>query len=145
MPHTRMEIRAGADETFAALTEAELYADWIVGSHRVRRVERDWPAPGSGFHHTVGTRVLGLADRTAVEEIGPGRRLVLTAQALPVGRARVELWVEEHAEGCTVHFDERPLSGPVRLVPAIAREPLTAVRNVVSLARLRRLVEARSG
>jgi hypothetical protein len=50
-----------------------------------------WPAPGSSFHHAVGTGPAEVPDATTVVEIDPPRRLALEARFRLPEVASVEL------------------------------------------------------
>ncbi|MFA9445945.1 SRPBCC domain-containing protein [Egicoccus sp. AB-alg6-2] len=137
-------IPASRDAVFAALAEPDTYPRWVVGAQRIRAVEGNWPAPGATFHHVVGAFPLRLRDSTSVLECAEGRLLVLEARARPMGRARVELHLEEVPGGTRVRMVEFPTSGPARFAPDLVLAPSIRRRNHVSLERLEAVVTGSS-
>jgi uncharacterized protein YndB with AHSA1/START domain len=141
-PHaaiTTKELPVPPDTVWQLLADGRKYADWVVGASHVRDVETNWPAIGSKFHHTVGVWPFHLRDNTVVEECDDGQRLVLEARARPLGRARVEIALEEIPTGTRVVMAEEARS------PSFARwsnpvlAPMIHVRNVEALRRLAEL------
>jgi hypothetical protein len=136
MAVTTKDLPVSRDKVWPLLADGRRYADWVVGASHVRDVESTWPAAGSQFHHTVGIWPLHLRDTTAVKECEVGQRLVLEARALPFGRARVEIVLEDILAGTRMVMSEEVCS------PSIARwsnpllAPLIHVRNMESLRRL---------
>ncbi|MFA9429548.1 SRPBCC domain-containing protein [Egicoccus sp. AB-alg2] len=133
-------IPASRAAVFAALAEPGTYPRWVVGAQRIRAVEGQWPLPGATFHHVVGAFPLRLRDSTTVVDAADDERLVLEARARPVGRARVELHLEEVPGGTRVRMNEYPISGPTRFVPEAFLAPSIRQRNELSLERLEGLV-----
>jgi hypothetical protein len=39
---------------FDVLRDGAGYADWVVGTRMIRRVEPGWPRRGTAIHYTVG-------------------------------------------------------------------------------------------
>ena len=140
MAENTVHIDASPDEVFAFFADGCTYADWVVGAKEVRRVEGDWPARGSSFHHSVGVGPANLKDRTEVLEVEEPTKLVLDARAYPLGRATVELIVEPDGIGTRVVMRERLAN-----VPGIVNrlvDPLIYLRNTESLRRLRSAIES---
>jgi hypothetical protein len=141
MAVTTKDLPVTRDKAWRILADGRRYADWVVGASHVRDVESEWPAAGSQFHHTVGIWPLHLRDTTAVRECEVGQRLVLEARALPFGRARVEIVLEDIPAGTRIGMSEEACS------PSIARwinpllAPLIHVRNTEALRRLANLCE----
>lgn len=133
-------IPASREALFAAFADPYTYPDWVVGAQRIRAAEGDWPEPGSTFHHVVGMFPIHVRDSTSVVEVERDRRIVLDARARPMGRARVELHLEDTPGGTRVRMVEFPVSGPATLAPAILVEPSIRKRNHHTLERLERLV-----
>lgn len=144
MSRTVAYIPAAAEQIFAVITDATTYADWVVGAKEIRAVEPEWPAPGAGFHHTVGVGPLSTRDETRVRELDPPRRLSLRARAWPAGEAHVTLLLEEAGAGTRVTMLEEPVSGPGRWLHNPVMDAAIHARNSVSLRRLARLATARS-
>lgn len=137
-------IPASREAVFAVMADPYSYPDWVVGAQRVRSVEGEWPRAGATFHHVVGMFPLHVRDSTSVVEVEDGRCLVLDARARPMGRARVELCLEDTPGGTRVRMIEYPVSGPATLAPGFVVEPSIRKRNHVTLERLERLVTGRS-
>jgi uncharacterized protein YndB with AHSA1/START domain len=144
MAHNTGYIDADPDTVFAVLSDASTYADWVVGSRRVRDADADFPAVGSRFHHEVGIPPLLLRDHTEVLECRPPTRLVLRAKTRPFATARVELSLTPQGTGTRVELDERAGDLPSRWALNRFSDPLIHLRNTHSLRRLRRISEARS-
>lgn len=72
-------IRATPAAAYAVLADGWAYAGWVVGASHVRAVQADWPAAGSRLFQASGTWPLLMEDDTRVEQVDPGRRLVLLA------------------------------------------------------------------
>jgi NAD(P)-dependent dehydrogenase (short-subunit alcohol dehydrogenase family)/uncharacterized protein YndB with AHSA1/START domain len=142
MARNRVHIHAAPEEVFAVLSDPGRYPEWVVGAAGVRDYDEDFPAVGSQFHHKVGTLPISLKDHTEVLEAEPPRRLVLKANARPLGTARIELDLKEREGGTELRMEEVPGD---RLTSLVADNPLfdTALRlrNAEGLARLKRLVE----
>lgn len=144
MSRTVAYLAAPAEQIFAVLTDAATYAYWVVGSKEVRAVEPDWPAPGSGFHHTVGVGLLATRDETRVLRIAPPGLLELQARAWPSGEARVTLTLDPAGQGTRVTMVEEPVSGPARWLHNPVLDAAAHARNTVALRRLARVVTERS-
>jgi uncharacterized protein YndB with AHSA1/START domain len=144
MARTTIRTAVSPDRVFEVLTDAEAYADWVVGAKQVRAVDDGWPAPGTAFHHSVGAGPATLDDSTTVVELDPPRRLVLRGRARPLGTMAIALDVRRAADGTEITITERPAAGPPRWLRgpyAWAMDVLIHLRNVESLRRLRRLAE----
>lgn len=137
-----LEMRATPDEIFAVLSDGYAYDDWVVGAKQIRRVDDEWPAVGSMFHHELGVGPIDIEDSSKVIEVDPPRHLVLSVRFRPAGTAVVELTLEPLDETTTrVVMKETPTSGAARKL-ALATSVMLFVRNEWSLLRLRRLVDA---
>ncbi len=138
-------VEASSGQVWGVLSDGWLYATWVVGASRIRRVDADWPAPGSRIHHSVGLWPVLIDDHTQVCAETPGRELVLKARAWPVGEARVRLTIDELDDQRTrVSMIEDATAGPGRLIPRPARQLLIRPRNRESLRRLALLAQGRS-
>jgi hypothetical protein len=140
-------VMAGIDEhaVFDVLRDGWTYAEWVVGTRKIRAVEHGWPAPGTALHYTVGYRPLRKEGDTRSLAYEPDRRLELEAQAWPAGTARIELRAEPVQDGTLVSIDEHPLRGPGVLLHNPAADALVRVRNAETLRRLERCVRRRRG
>lgn len=151
MSRNQLVIDAPVREVWAVLADAHRYADWVVGAKEVRVVEGDWPTPGSSFGHRIGLPaplgLLSLTDETKVGAAVPEERLVLHVEIGPLGSAEVELVLEEdvHRPRTTVRMRERPTSGPIRWFNNPVQERAFWVRNLLSLAKLKLIVEHEAG
>ena len=70
---------------------------------------------------------------------------MLEVRFRPTGVARVDLRVERDAAGSVVTMEETPTGGALSHVPNALVDPLLAIRNALSLRRLRREVERGAG
>ena len=146
MTTNRVEIDVPPHAVYAVLLDPYAYADWVVGSKRVRAVDDDWPAPGSRFHHTVGAPGVDIKDSSKLVEVEADRRVVLEVRFRPVGIAVVSLDLEPLDGGrrTQVTMTEHPKSGPVRTWWSPLLDAATYARNAASLWRLARLSKART-
>jgi uncharacterized protein YndB with AHSA1/START domain len=135
----RRFIPAPPESVWRVLADPDSYAHWVVGSKRIRDADASWPSPGSRFHHTVGVGPLTVDDHTESLAADPPRRLVLRANARPLGVAKVEIELEAQPGGTCVTLTENPagLQRPLAFFPPV--QVLTWVRNIESLARMERL------
>jgi uncharacterized protein YndB with AHSA1/START domain len=143
MSRNSVRVSAPPRSIFAVLDDACAYPRWVVGARRIRRVDDDWPAVGSRFHHALGTTVGELHDWSEIIERDPPHHLVLEVCFRPTGVARVELTIVADGDESVVTIAEEPVSGPAALLPGIVVEPLLTLRNALSLQRLRHEVERR--
>ena len=144
MSRTVSYIAAPRERIFAVLTNAWTYADWVVGAKEIRDVEPEWPAVGSGFHHTVGVGPFATRDETRVRALEPPGHLALRARAWPAGEADVTLLLDEAGAGTRVTMLEEPVSGPARWLHNPLLDAATHARNTIALRRLARLAVERS-
>ena len=144
MARAELVIAASPWAVWDVLSDPRAYADWVVGSDTIRGWDGPWPAVGSRFHHRVGVPPATIPDHTEVLEAEPPHRLVLLANARPLGSARVELVIAEHPAGALVRMVEDPATPIGRLLLPPPGHLLLRLRNGESLRRLRGLVEARA-
>jgi hypothetical protein len=137
-------VRAPAAAVWAVVSDGWLYANWVVGTSRVRAVDTTWPQEGSRIHHSFGVWPAVIDDETVSLLAVPGERLHLKAKGWPMGEARVELSITDGpAETCTVTIVEDAVTGPGVLVPLPLRQAAIAVRNKEALRRLSLIAEGR--
>ena len=141
MATTRTQIAASPDEVFAALANPENYGDWVVGSDTIRDADPAWPKVGSRFHHRVGFGLLKVSDHTEVLAVDPPHRLVMHAQARPLGTAKVTMLLAGRDGRTDVTMIEVAGDRLSRLALNRLTDPLIHVRNVEALRRLKRIVE----
>jgi uncharacterized protein YndB with AHSA1/START domain len=139
MARTERLIPASPERIFAVLADPSSYAQWVVGSDRIRDADVNWPAPGSRFHHRVGCGPLKVNDHTEVLAVHPPDRLELRAKARPLGTARVSLRLERRGGGTLVTMVEDPGDPLTRLVFNPLTHLLVRGRNAESLRRLEEL------
>ena len=121
-----------------------LYSNWVVGTSHMRAVEKDWPAAGSKLFHASGVWPAVARDESQVEEVVPGRRLVLIARGRPFGEARVVIDLEADGGQTLVTMRETPCAGPGKWLHNPVSDAALARRNVESLARLTCIAERRT-
>jgi uncharacterized protein YndB with AHSA1/START domain len=148
MARNTAHIDAPPAAVFAVLADAHTYEHWVVGCKEIRDADDGWPAPGTMFHHRVGVGPLNTADYTQVISVDRPRCLVLRARARPLGTARVTFELAATGTGMGTGTDivmlEGPLSDWTRRLWNPVLDKLTYLRNVETLRRLKKLVEARA-
>jgi uncharacterized protein YndB with AHSA1/START domain len=138
-------VAASSEQVFSVLDDAEAYPDWVVGARRIRAVDRRWPRVGSRFHHAIGAPGAEIEDSSQVVRREPPHLLELQVRFRPAGVAHVKLRVKQLRRGrARITMTERITGGPLRRVPRILTDPAIGLRNVWSLRRLRRVIEARA-
>jgi Polyketide cyclase / dehydrase and lipid transport len=133
--------RASPDEAFDVLEDAYTYPPWVLGTRRIRRVDENWPAIGSVFHHAIGTSVAELHDSTKMLDRQRPSYIELEVRFRPTGVATVRLFVAPAGDGSRVTLEETPTGGPFAWLPQLVTDPLLALRNGLSLGRFRRIAE----
>ena len=136
-------VEAPPEAVFAVLADPAAYGAFVVGSKHVRRFEPTFPELGSCFHHTLGVGPFILRDKTCVEEVEDGRRLVLLAHMRPFAVNRVAFTLRPVEDGTEVEVEEYAVEGPVAAVWNPAFEVAMGVRNQEMLRRLKRIAERR--
>lgn len=148
MTTSALGIAAPAEVVFEILVDAEAYPQWLVGAKHIRRVDDDWPAPGSSFHHAVGVGPLKVRDRTTVLLAAAPHTLVLLARIGPIGTARIRFTVTPTEDGSHLSIEEAPASGTLRALWNPVTRPLLGIglwgRNALSLQAFRALAEDRA-
>jgi uncharacterized protein YndB with AHSA1/START domain len=144
MAYTSREVEASVHDVFALLTDPQTYPDWLAGASDIRAVDDDWPRLGSKFHHWVGVGPLRVADSTKVLEIEPDRRLRLGVRARPFVSAIATFTLVGDDRRCMVSLEEEPAVPLIGTIVRPVMDPLTHLRNHVSLRRLAALAAARA-
>jgi hypothetical protein len=146
MMQTSWQTGATRQQVWNVLSEGWLYASWVVGASRIRKVDPQWPAVGARLHHSVGSWPLLLNDETRVLTSRPARLLRLLASTRPVGEALVEIELTDRtdAPGSTIELREELVSGPARLIAAPLLKAALVPRNRESLRRLSFMAEGRA-
>lgn len=132
---------ASPAEVWAVIADGWSYANWVVGASRIRAVSSDWPAEGARIHHSVGAWPAVLDDETVVLHCEPGRLVRLRAKTNPLGAAFVELELTPEGSGTRIEMREDAESGPISLVPQVARQLAIAPRNREATLRLALIAE----
>jgi uncharacterized protein YndB with AHSA1/START domain len=143
MSSTTRRIDAAPHEVFGVLSDPRSYAYWVLGSKAIRDADRDWPAEGSRFHHTVGFGPFRVRDHTCVEEVRRDEYLQLRTRARPMGTARVKLDLAASAGGTEITMVEQAADAATAFAFTPATHALVHRRNVRSLERLAELAEGR--
>lgn len=135
-------IDAPVGDVFQVLSDARRYPQWVVGASRLRTVDPDFPEPGSSFGHKIGIWPLLINDETKVVRRDGERRLLLQAEIGVLGAATVDLYLEPVGNDRTrLRMVETPVTGPIRWFHNPLQDRAFWMRNLVSLALLRRIAE----
>lgn len=145
MAANEIHVDASPEQIFGVLSDADAYADWVVGSEAVGEADRDFPAAGSRFHHRIRFGPLTVEDHTRVVYAEPPRILALQAKARPLGTARVTIQLHEEDGGTRVRMVEDPGNRLTALLATPFTHLVLRGRNDESLRRLKRLSESRAG
>jgi uncharacterized protein YndB with AHSA1/START domain len=142
MAVNEIEVAAPPETVWDVLADPQAYAEWVLGTKRIRGADDGFPAEGTRLYHTIGAGPLSLSDWTRVVESEPPRRLVLDARLGPLGAARVVIELYERDGGTRVVVAEQGTRGP-NVVLSRAGDVALRGRNRWSLDRLRDLAERR--
>jgi len=124
------------------LRDGWLFALWVTGASHIRKVEGDWPQPGSKIHHAVGVWPALIKDHTEATAFDPEGMVELLARGWPLGEALVRIEVHEENGGSRILLGERIVSGAGTFLRPVERL-LIPPRNAESLGRLVALAEGR--
>jgi hypothetical protein len=137
-------VHAPAPVVWSVLADGWQYATWVVGASRIRKVEPEWPRPGSRLHHSFGVWPVLIDDHTEVLTCDPGRALLLKARGWPAGEAQVRIKITASGPDVSVvSIAEDAVAGPGRLLPRPVRQSLIGPRNIETLRRLALITEGR--
>lgn len=143
MARNEITVDAPAETVYAVLADPRRYADFVVGSRRVRRFDPRWPEPGTAIHHSLGFEPLVLRDSTVSLEDDPPRRLVVEARMRPLAITPTAFDLAPDGAGTRVVAEEHPTSGLLSWAWNPALDGVLRLRNAVMLRRLKRLAEDR--
>jgi hypothetical protein len=139
----RVEINAEIGKVFSLLSDPWTYADWVVGSDRIREADANWPEVGSEFKHVVGVWPFKSHDHSWVESVVPPNQLRLRVKARPFITARVWLDLKPGGAGTVVEMYEDAADPVSRIALNPLTQPMIVVRNKIALGRLRDMAEGR--
>jgi uncharacterized protein YndB with AHSA1/START domain len=143
MAHNEIDVHAPPEAVFDVLADPRSFARWVVGSRRIRRVDQDWPAPGTCFDHAVGIGPLAVKDSSCVEASERPRLLRLLVMVRPISKAHVTLRLLPEPGGTRLTMDEHAADARSRLLFNRLTDPLVKLRNQESLRRLKAMAEGR--
>jgi uncharacterized protein YndB with AHSA1/START domain len=143
MAYTSREIMAPASDVFDVLTDPYTYPSWLIGAAIIRSVDDNWPEVGSRFHHSVGFGPFVIPDDTKIEAIVPGSLLRLRVRARPLVLATATFELVDGGSRCVVMLEEEPRLRVLGNMVRPVLDPMTHMRNHVSLRRLAEVVEER--
>ena len=138
--------RCNPEAVLGVLADGWAYSTWVVGTARIRAVDREWPEPGTRILHSVGMWPALIDDETVVRAWDPERSIELQARGWPAGEARVLIEVKPAApgDGCRIRVTEDANKGPGMLLPRPVRSAVIGPRNVETLRRLAFIAERRT-
>lgn len=138
------DVDAPASAVWQVLCDGWTYANWVVGTARIRDVDPDWPEADTRIKHSVGPWPLLIQDRTVSLRSVPERELAIRARGWPLGEAQVVIRIDPTGpEQCRVSISEDAVAGPGKLAPRPARQAVIAPRNRETLYRLALIAEGR--
>lgn len=141
MALNHITTRCSPEEIFSHLVDCAEYPKWLLGASKIRRIEAEWPAVGSCFHHTIGHGPLRFRDRSEVIAVDPPHRLELHVRVTPLVQGRVTFTVRPCGDGALLTLQEEPAA---RLIGNLVRpvlDPVTHLRNHRSLHQLAALMD----
>lgn len=145
MPCAETFIQAPPEDVFDLLADPWSYVDWVAGTHAIREVDPRWPRRGARFHHTLAFGPLHVSDYSVAETARRPRLLRFRGKARPVGTAHVTFDLRPRRGGTRVTLTEDPADPLTGLLFFPWAHLLVRRRMVISLRRLKRLVEAGEG
>ncbi len=141
-PTDSIVVDADPDTVFDVLCDPQAYVTWVVGAHRLRDVDRHWPAEGARFHHAIGLRPVEMQDSTTMRHCDRPHLVQLEIKARPIIVADVEFRLEPTDGRTRITMSERPTGGLLWLAGPLS-VPLLTLRNRLALHRLAALLERR--
>lgn len=130
---------------WATLSDGWLYATWVIGTSKIRSVDRDFPAEGTKIHHGFGLWPVMIEDDSEVLECVPEQRMVLQARGWPMGEATTVIELQPSGTGTALRLFETPTKGPGAWVHNPLLEAMLHKRLTEMLDRLTRICEGRAG
>jgi uncharacterized protein YndB with AHSA1/START domain len=147
MARNEIVIDAPPSEVYETLLDAKNYPKWVLGAKRLRGVDASWPRRGSRFSPKVGAGPVEMDANTRLLEKQENRLVVLCVQLQPLATGIVRLALKPKARGrkTRVVMTEDATSGPLAWFKNPVTTATIAIRNALSLRRLRRLVASGRG
>ncbi len=139
MAYASREIDAPCERVFRVLIDPWTYPSWLAGASDMRDVDEAWPQIGSKFHHRVGVGPFTISDSTKVLAVEQNRLLRLAVRARPLVSAVVTFTLLGDGDRCVVSFEEEPAPRAIGNLVRPVLDPVTHVRNHLSLKRLAQL------
>ena len=136
MAKVAVTTKASPDAVFNLLADPDTYPRWLIGAKHIRGKDGEWPEVGSRFHHRVGLGPFALSDSTKVLESEPPSYLALEVNASKAVKGIVRFWLREGNGGTEVEMEEEPAHRFIGNLVRPVLDPLTHVRNALSLRRL---------
>jgi uncharacterized protein YndB with AHSA1/START domain len=137
-------VRRPPERVWEVLADGFAYAQWVVGTREIRRVDEGWPAVGTSIHYTLGLGPVTFRGRTTSRVVEEGRRLGLEADASVLGTARIMIELLPWGEDTVLLLDEHPLRGPGYRFHNTFSDALLLLRGRPMVKNLARVVESRS-
>ena len=134
-------VKRPPEQVWDFLSRGDRYAEWVVGTRRIRAVDDDWPAVGSELHFSFGVGSLTIDDRTTVRNADPPHMLELEIHAGRIGTARLLFEIRQWGRHTVVVLDEHPLSGPGAHFHNMLLDVGLRFRNRRMLDKLAKLIE----
>ncbi|GAA4246759.1 SRPBCC family protein [Dactylosporangium darangshiense] len=141
---TERIVRAPAERVYSVLSDGWSYADWVVGTTHIRKVDSGWPAPGAKLRHKSGPWPVSVRDRSESLACEPGRMLLLKVQVWPLGEGQAKFTLDPlDAQATRVTLQEQFTEGPLLNVRNKVGDAFLHFRNAEVLERLADLAERR--
>ncbi len=144
MAYCSREFDVPAREVFECLIDPTTYPSWLIGAAHIRSIDPDWPLVGQRFHHRIGIGPLSVPDSTSVLAIEPDHLLRLAVRVRPLVSAVVDFRLVGENDHCVLTMQEEPAPRALGNAVRPLLDPLTHVRNHLSLKRLADVVRERS-
>jgi uncharacterized protein YndB with AHSA1/START domain len=141
MARVQTHVAAPPERVWDLLRNGYRYAEWVVGTQKIRDVDAEFPAKDSCLHYTAGIGPVTHDGHTAVLSYVPDEQLELEAHAWPLGSARIVIGVRPEGDGSRVELDEHPMRGPALLMRNPVADAFMWIRGYEMLRRLRVVVE----
>ncbi|HUR50988.1 MAG TPA: SRPBCC family protein [Mycobacteriales bacterium] len=132
-------------DVFAVLCDGSGYAEWVVGTRKIRDVDAGWPQPGARIHYTAGYWPMRKDDVTTSRGYEPEQRLELEAHAWPAGSVGIVITAKAAGPDVVVSLEESPAHGLLKTLHNPGFDLLIKARNVETLRRFEDQLRVRQG